>query len=461
MRLASWAYCGVFCAGLLGGQWAGAVEAGANIPRFLTGRQPVAADQPHPPEHWSATENIAWKTDIPGMAWSSPIVWGDRIFLTTCIAKGQAHEPRKGLYLEDVDANNYPRDTTEREWKVLCFDLKSGSLLWEQVAHKGVPAKPYHIKNTLASETATTDGERIYALFGNVGLYCYDLDGKLLWSHPLEARETNYGWGTSMSPVVHGDRVYLANDNEEKSTLTAFDKKTGKVIWEIPRDEKTNYSTPFVWENPQRTEIVISGINWAKAYDLDGKELWKIKGKSILAIPTPFEQFGLLYVSSGHVLWGENRTYAIKPGAEGDLSPTEAGEVGPHIAWYVKDGPYHPTPLIIGDDMHILYDRGFMACYNAKTGEKIYEKKRIPNGRAFTSSPWSYAGKLFCINEDGVTFAIKPGADFEVLYTNALAEDDMCMATPVIVGDRLLIRTAARLYCVQAPAPAGSAPAAR
>ena len=444
--------------------WAGvalAVEQTANIPRFLTGRQTVDGKQVHPPERWTATENIAWKTDLPGLAWSSPIVWGDRIFLTTCVPLGKAAEPRKGLYLEDVDANKYPRDTTEREWKVLCLDLKNGSIIWEQVAHKGVPAKPYHIKNTLASETATTDGERVYALFGNVGLYCYDLDGKLLWSHPLAARETNYGWGTSMSPVVHGDRVYLANDNEEKSTLAALDKRTGKVIWEVPRDEKTNYSTPYVWENAKRTEIVISGINWVKSYDLDGNELWKIKGKSILAIPTPFEQFGLLYVSSGHVLWGENRTYAVKPGAAGDLSPSETGEIGPHLEWFVKDGPYHPTPLIIGDDLHILYDRGFMACYNAKTGAKIYDKKRIPNGRAFTSSPWSYAGKLFCINEDGVTFAIKPGPDFEVLYTNPLDEDDMTMASPVIVGDRLLIRTAARLYCVQSPKGAKTAEAAR
>jgi outer membrane protein assembly factor BamB len=263
-----------------------------------------------------------------------------------------------------------------------------------------------------------------------------------------------------MSPVVHGDHVYLVNDNQEKSTLSALDKRTGKVTWEVPRDEKTNYSTPFVWENPLRTEIVISGINWATSYDLSGNELWKIKGKSILAIPTPFERFGLLYVTSGHVAWGENWIYAIRPGGSGDLSPKEGTTEGTtdHLAWYRRMGPYHPTPLILDETLYMLFDTGFMAALNAKTGEVVYTKKRIPLGRAFTSSPWTYADKVFCVNEDGVTFAIKPGSEFEILYTNELAEDDMCMATPVIAGDKLLVRSAARLYCLQQGARLASSP---
>ena len=215
------------------------------------------------------------------------------------------------------------------------------------------------------------------------------------------------------------------------------------------RDEKTNYSTPYIWKNALRTELVISGINWATSYDLEGHELWKIKGKSILAIPTPFECFGMLYVTSGHVVWGENQIFAIKPGGSGDLSPQERETPGEHIAWWQKAGPYHPTPLVVDETLYMLLDRGFMAAYNAKTGETVYDKKRIPNGRAFTSSPWSYGGKIFCINEDGVTFAIEPGPQFKILYTNQLADDDMCMATPAIVDDKLLIRTAERLYCIQ------------
>ncbi len=434
-------------------------RAETNVPLFLSSRQPAADAQALPPDHWSATENVAWKTDLPGLGWSSPIVWGKRVFLTTCVNSGQDAEPRKGLYLEDVDANKYPPEKNEHQWKVICLNLDDGSIVWTRNAHKGIPAKPHHIKNTLASETPATDGEHLYVLFGNVGLYCYDFDGELKWKHDIKPRETRYGWGTSMSPIVYGDCVYLADDNEEQSVLLALDKRSGKVLWEVPRDEKTNYSTPYIWKNALRTELVISGINWATSYDLEGHELWKIKGKSILAIPTPFERFGMLYVTSGHVVWGENQIFAIKPGGSGDLSPQEKETPGEHIAWWQKAGPYHPTPLVVDDTLYMLLDRGFMAAYNAKTGETVYDKKRIPNGRAFTSSPWSYGGKIFCINEDGVTFAIEPGPQFKILYTNQLADDDMCMATPAIVDDKLLIRTAERLYCIQnraaAPAAAG------
>jgi outer membrane protein assembly factor BamB len=424
--------------------------ADANVPRFLTGRQ-TTEEALHPPGHWSATENVAWKTDIAGLGWSSPIVWNGRIYLTTCINTAPDRKPRKGLYLEDVDATKYPVEKNVHTWKVICLDLATGKVVWEKVAHESVPAKPHHIKNTLASETPTTDGERLYVLFGNLGLFCYDLDGKLLWNQAIAARDTRYGWGTSMSPVVFGDRVYYADDNEEKSSLIALDKRTGKQIWKVARKEKTNYSTPYVWENKDRTELVISGINWVTSYDLEGKELWKIKGKSILAIPTPFAHDGLLYVTSGHVLWGEHRIYAVRPGAKGDISPEDGKPLDAHLAWYQKTGPYHPTPLIVGDNLYMLYDRGFLVCFDAKTGKMIFDKQRLPKGNAFTSSPWSYAHKLFCLNEDGVTYVIETGPKFKLLHTNPLAEDDMCMATPVITGDKLLIRTAKRLYCIEHP----------
>jgi outer membrane protein assembly factor BamB len=421
-----------------------------NVPQFLAGRTPVEGSTVLPPDRWSATENIAWKTDLAGLGWGSPIVWNDRLIVTTCVNTGVTAEPRKGLYLEDVDANKYPKPKDKHEWRVLCLDLKTGSVLWQHLAYEGVPAKPHHIKNTLASETAATDGERIYAYFGNVGLFCYDMDGKPLWKHLVEPTETRYGWGTSTSPIVYRDRVYVVNDNEQQSYLLALDKRTGDVIWKIDReDEKTNYATPFVWENDQRTELVTSGIGYSRSYDLDGKLLWKLKGSSILSIPTPFAYSGNLYLAAGHVVWGENPVYAIKPGANGDISLPEKETTNDYIAWsYPKAGPYHPTPLIYNGRMYILYDRGFMAAYDAKTGREIYPRKRIPNGKAFTASPWAYPGKIFGINEDGVTFVFKEGPEFEIEYTNELAPDDMGMATPVIVGDRLVIRTSARVYCV-------------
>lgn len=422
-----------------------------NVPLFLSSREPVEGATQHPPEKWSMSENVLWKTDLPGLGWSSPIVWEDRVFLTTCVNTGKVREPRKGLYIEDLDANKYP-PKNKHLWKVYCIDVNSGEVVWEHTAHEGIPAKPHHIKNTLASETPATDGKRLYAHFGNVGLICYDFGGKLLWTYELEPRNTRYGWGTSQSPVVHADRVYLCNDNEEESFFVALDKRTGKEIWRVEREEKTNYSTPFVWENELRTEIVISGIGWTNSYDLTGKSLWRLKGKSILAIPTPFARFGHLYLTSGHVVWGESPMYCIRVGASGDISPVEGEPLNESLVWHRGEGgPYHPTPLVLNDIMYVLLDRGFMTAYNAHTGESIYDspRKRMPKGRAFTSSPWTYGGKIFCLNEDGVTFAIQPGPDFKVLYTNHLAEDDMCMATPVIVDDKLLIRSSQRLYCLK------------
>ena len=262
-------------------------SAGENVPRFLASDSRAEVGDFHPPLHWSATENVRWKTDLPGLGWSSPIVWGNRIYLTTCVNTGAGVAPRKGLYIVDLDARKYPPAKDKHLWKVYCLDLESGSVVWERTAHEGIPAMTHHIKNTLASETPCTDGERVYAHFGNLGLFCYDMDGELIWKYLIEPRETRYGWGTAMSPVVYKDRVYLVNDNEEQSSLIALDKRTGNVVWEVARDEQTNYSTPFVWENEQRTELVISGINWVMSYDLEGKELWRIKGKSILHSSLP------------------------------------------------------------------------------------------------------------------------------------------------------------------------------
>jgi outer membrane protein assembly factor BamB len=172
-----------------------ATASDGNVPRFLTGRQVEKTDAPHPPERWSATGNVAWKTDVPGLAWSSPIVWDGHIYLTTCAAVGEGttREPRKGLYIEDLDANKYP-DKVERAWKICRLNLGTGATEWERLAYQGIPAKPHHIKNTLASETPATDGERIYALFGNLGLFCYGLDGAPLWTHRIPPRETRYAW---------------------------------------------------------------------------------------------------------------------------------------------------------------------------------------------------------------------------------------------------------------------------
>jgi outer membrane protein assembly factor BamB len=246
---------------------------------------------------------------------------------------------------------------------VYCLDFKTGKVLWEKQAHEGVPLTGRHVKNSYASETPCTDGERLYAYFGNVGLFCYDLDGKELWSQKWGKFPMKLGWGTAASPVVHKGRVYVVNDNEEKSFLVALDARTGQQLWRVERDEKSNWATPFVWENERRTEIVTPGTGATRSYDLDGKLLWDLHGASTITIPTPFTAHGLLYLGSGYVLSQAKPVYAIRPGATGDISLKEDETSNTYIAWCQKKAaPYNPSFLVYGDYCYVLYDMGFIAC---------------------------------------------------------------------------------------------------
>lgn len=402
------------------------------------------------PDHWSATENVAWKCEIPGRGWSSPIVWGDRVFLTTVVNSGVSEEPKKGLYF---GGERLKPPESVHQWKVLCLDLTTGDIRWQRQVHEGKPDTSTHIKNSYASETPVTDGERVYCYFGNIGVFCFDFDGQEVWSVALQPHRTRFGWGTAASPIVHRDRVYVVNDNEEESYLLALNAQTGDEVWRVSRDEKSNWATPYIWQNSQRTEIVAPGTGEVRSYDLDGKQLWSLKGMSSITIATPYEYGGLLYLSSGYVNDRQRPIYAIRPGATGDIS-LKAGETSNEfIAWCRPSAaPYNPTTLVYDDRMFVLHDRGLVACFGAQDGKEIYGVQRLPNGRAFTASPWACNGKVFCLNEDGLTFVLKAGDEFELLHTNALAEDDMAMASPALVGDRLLIRTSARLYCIRAAA---------
>jgi outer membrane protein assembly factor BamB len=398
------------------------------------------------PETWSATENVAWKAEIPGRGWSSPIVWGDRVFLTTVTTDGETEEARKGLYFGGERPE--PPSAAHR-WVLYCLDLASGKVRWQRVTHEGPPATGRHVKNSYASETPVTDGERVYAYFGNLGLWCFDMDGKELWSKRFPPQPTRLGWGTAASPVLHGERLYLVNDNEAQSYLLALDRRTGREIWRVERDEKSNWSTPYVWENAARTEIITPGSGMVRSYDPEGKVLWQLKGMSSITIATPYTADGLLYVSSGYVGSPLRPIYAIRPGAAGDISLEPDAPRGGPIAWVRwRDAPYNPSTLVYRGRLYVLYDRGLLGCYNAVDGTPVYERERIPDGRGFTTSPWAAGDKVYALNEDGVTFVFRAGDQFALLRTNPLAEDDMCMATPAIAGNRLLIRSSKRLYCI-------------
>lgn len=417
-----------------------------NWPRFRgANADGVAADNVGLPTTWSTTENIKWTADIPGWGWSCPTVWGNRVFLTTVISEEKNRTPNKGLYLGF--GVRKPAKGIHR-WMVYCFDLKTGKPLWKHQAHIGRPVVPRHPKSTYATETATTDGKRLYVLFGDLGLFCYDLNGKPLWSKKIEPKKTFLDYGAAASPVVHGDQVIVVYDNREASWIAAFDSQTGDQRWRTARDETHSWATPFVWKNELRTEIVVPGKKRNRSYSLDGKLLWEFNGKmSNLVIPSPFAAHGLCYISSGYVGDRHRPTFAVRPGASGDITPKDGFENSKFIAWYQgTSSAYNPSQIVYGDYLYTLYDRGFLTCHDAKTGKEIYGKRRFSPAGSFTASPWAYNGKLFFLSEDGLTYVVKAGPEFEIIQTNPL--DELCLASPSIAGDKLLIRTASKLYCV-------------
>ena len=428
----------LFCTSIL--------NADENWPRFRgvngTG---VAADNDRLPTKWTSTDNVSWVSDVPGWGWSCPIVWGDRLFLTTVVGNETTQTPNKGLYL-----GQGVREPAEgkHHWLVYCFNLKTGAEVWKHETHAGRPKVPRHPKSTYAAETATTDGQRLYVLFGDLGLYCYSLDGKPIWSQPIEPKKTFFDYGAAASPVVHDGQVFVVYDNQQESWLAAFDAKTGNENWRVKRDETHSWATPLLWQNDLRTELVVAGKKRNRGYSLDGKLLWEFNGRmSNLVIPSPFVAHGLCYIASGYIGDAHRPTFAIRPGATGDLAPDGDFAKSKHIAWYQgTSSSYNPSQIVYGDYLYTLYDRGFLTCHDAKTGKEVYGKRRfLPRG-SFTSSPWAYNGHLFFLSEDGLTYVVKAGPKFEIVGTNNLEE--LCLSTPAIAGDRLLIRTASALYCL-------------
>jgi outer membrane protein assembly factor BamB len=426
----------------------GNVFAGDNWTRFrgsdATG---VVENDPRLPSQWNTTDNVAWSVDVPGQGWGSPIVVGNRVFVSSVVADEENIQPKKGLYL-----GKGVRDPAKgiHHWMVYCFDLASGKELWKREAKTGQPVVPRHPKSSYAAETPTTDGERLFVLFGDVGLYCYSLDGELLWTHEIEPKKTNMDYGAAASPVVHQGQVIVVYDNLEASWITALDAKTGEPRWKQPRDETHSWATPLVWNNERRTEIVVPGRNKNRSYSLEGELLWEFDGDmSVLVIPSPFVAHGMCYLASGYVGDQHRPTFAILPGASGDITPEGDYAESEFIEWYQPQAsPYNTSQIVYGDMLYTVYDQGFMTCHNAKTGVEVYGKQRFSPSGSFTASPWAYNGNVFCLSEDGLTYVIKAGAEFEILHTNPL--DELCIATPSIADGRLLIRTHSKLVCVTA-----------
>ena len=399
------------------------------------------ADDPRLPDTWSTTENVVWTTAVPGTGWSSPVIWNDAIFMTSVVRTAEGEPPRPGLYLGGERGT--PRDL--HRWMLYAVDWNTGDIRWERELHASVPEAPRHLKNSYASETPVTDGERVYAYFGQIGIFAFDIDGTPLWSQQWEPFRTRNGWGTAASPVLHNDRLYIVNDNDDQSFLLALDKRTGEPIWRIERNEGTNWSTPYVWKNSKRTEIVTTGSDKVRSYAESGALLWELTGMSTITIPTPLATGDLLYISSGYVGDPLRPAYAIRPGATGDISLRPGEQNSTYIAWaQLQAASYNPSPIVYGDYYYTLFDRGFLTAHDARSGREVYDKVRIEIGAAFTSSPWAYNGKIFALSEEGDTFVFRAGPKYELLGKNSL--DEMCLATPAIARSSLIIRTASRLY---------------
>ena len=409
-------------------------------------------------------KGIEWKTKIPGLGHSSPVIWGDRLFVTTAVSDDGAHDLKVGLYGAIWPVN----DKSKHTWKVMCLDKKTGKILWSRDSHHGVPQVKRHTKATHANCTMATDGEHAVAFFGSEGLYCYSMDGELVWKKDLGKLDSAFfmmpiaQWGFASSPIIHAGKVVVQCDVLKNSFLAAFDVKDGKELWRTSRKEVPTWSTPTIVEHDGRTLIVVNGWKHIGGYDFEtGEEVWRLKGGGDIPTPTPIVGHGLVFICNAH--GGKAPIYAIEVGAKGELSapikkrPKRKGpadnkpvekEPSKGIAWFkAREGSYMPTPIVYGDHLYVCRDSGVLSCYDAKTGERLYRERLGKSGkRAFTASSVAADGKIYLPSEEGGTFVVKAGPKFELLATNQLGE--VCLASPAISEGRLYFRTKEHIVAV-------------
>jgi outer membrane protein assembly factor BamB len=421
----------------------------ANWPSFRGPGASGVADGQAPPATWDARagRNVRWKTPLPGLGLSCPVVWGERVFVTTAV--GEKGAPlRTGLYgdVEPVE------DRSEHAWKVYCLDARTGRVVWERTARSGVPTVKRHPKSSHANSTPATDGKHLVAFFGSEGLYCYDLAGRLLWQKDLGVLaagwfyDSTYEWGFGSSPVLYRDRVLIQCDVGKGSFLAAFRLADGQELWRTPRDEVPSWGSPTVVAAGGVTQVVTNATRFARGYDVEtGKELWRLGPNSEITVPTPINGCGLIFVTSGYR--PIQPIYAVRPGARGDLSPKGGATSGKGVAWSTgKGGPYLPTPLVYGEHLYVCSISGILTCYEARTGRQVY-RQRV--GGAYTASPVAADGRLYFTSEDGTVRVVAAGPRFRRLAANPLGE--ACLATPAISGGMLLFRTRHHIVAVGRP----------
>ncbi len=398
------------------------------------------------PVTWSAAENVRWKTDIPGLGNSSPIVWGDFVFVTTAIKTGAAAPsptppgpPGGGRGMGPGGGGGQ----VEHKFDLICLDRKTGKILWQRTAKTAVPHEGAHSQyGSFASNSPVTDGTFVYAFFGSRGMYCYDFKGTLVWQKDFGVQmRMRMAFGEGMAPVLAGNKLILVFDHEGDSFMVVLDKATGKEIWRASRDEKTNWAAPLVVTFKGRTEVVVAGSAKVRSYDLDtGKVIWECAGLGANTIPQPVRQDDMVFVMTGY---RNPMLMAIRLGREGDLTGTDA------VVWsQTKGTSYTPSPVIFDNKLYVLTDTGMVSCFNAKTGEPYYHQVRLPKSYSFKSSPVGANGRLYLASENEDVIVLKMGEKFEVLATNTMPGQTF-IATPAIADGEIFLRSTTTLFCIK------------
>jgi len=392
-------------------------------------------------------EGVSWRTNIPGLSHSSPIVFGDRIFLTTAIAD-------EGEALLKIGAGGKPTaadDNGVQSWIVLCYNKLTGSELWRKTAHKGIPRASRHVKATHANTTLATDGRHLVAFFGSEGLYCYNLGGELLWKRDLgfiDISKYGIGWGYASSPAIHQDRIALVCDDPNNPFVVVLRLSDGKELLRVSRlgISERSWGTPLIHTSSRRTQLVVNGWPWIVSYELEtGKEIWKIKGGGDNPVPTPFETNGLIYITSAH--GKQAPIFAVRPEARGDITPVGNESASDGIVWSrLRDGSYMSTPVVYRGYIYLANTNGLVRCFNSKTGEKVFQK-RLGATATITASLIAAEGKIYCASENGTVYVLAAGPDFNIIAKNAIGE--ACFATPAISQGMLYLRTTKSLMAIK------------
>jgi outer membrane protein assembly factor BamB len=421
-----------------------------NWPSFRGPNASGVADGQKLPETWDGEKgiNIKWKTRVPGLAHSSPVIWGERVFVTTAISSRPNASFKPGLYGEG-DASD---DRSPQQWKVYCLDKRTGKVVWERTAYEGIPLEKRHMKATYANSTPATDGRFVVAFFGSQGLYAFDINGRQLWKKDLGRINAGaydiptYEWGTASSPIIYKNSVIVQCDQQQGSFITAIDLKTGRTLWRTERDELPSWGTPTVYTGNGRAELITNAANFIRGYDPEtGKELWRLGGSSKITAPTPVFYGDFIVVASGRR--PEMPIFVIRAGATGDITPGQGQTSNKHVVWSrQRVGSYMPTPLIYQGYLYILRNQGILACYELASGDEKYTERIPHQGSGFSGSPVASDGRIYLPSEDGDIFVVKAGPKFELLGKNPIGQ--LLMATPAISDGLMLVRAQYDLFAI-------------